>query len=126
MALVWLEAQMCGSDESFKVAGRTEFGWKEDAYECFQSLYAAQARGASLKAQEQIMGEQMPCIVHVRDQGGHGWEKDWRLAQLGWWDARIKQIGDLSVLLKRVVEQRKGKVVHLRDVDIQTVATVRR
>jgi hypothetical protein len=38
---------------------------------------------------QQALEAQMPPIVHVRDQGGHLWEKGWRLAQMGWQAPRL-------------------------------------
>jgi hypothetical protein len=78
-----------GFNETLKMSSEIEFGWKEQAYSSFQQVYASRSAGASPEASLALLKESMPLIVHVRDQGGHAWEKNWRIAQLGWWDKTL-------------------------------------
>ena len=67
-----------GPPEYFKMAGKLEFGWKENAYVAYPRLYemlTASGRNASDEGVARVLQETMPYIVHVRDQGGHAWEK---------------------------------------------------
>lgn len=97
-----------------------EFGWKEDAYAAFEAGYKAKLEGSS--DVQGTIEKGMPLIVHVRDQGGRGWEKDWRMAQLGWWHNNADHVADWGAAHEEVVKKGKGRILrltHLEDQDFK-------
>ncbi|KAK3270811.1 hypothetical protein CYMTET_20808 [Cymbomonas tetramitiformis] len=45
--------------------------------------------------------------------GGHGWEKDWRIGQIGWWHDAIDHLADWGDAHKEVAKEGKGKILRL-------------
>ncbi|KAK3271223.1 hypothetical protein CYMTET_20416 [Cymbomonas tetramitiformis] len=93
-----------------------EFGWKEDAYAAFEAGYKAKVEGS--KDVRGTIETGMPLLVHVRDGGGLGWEKDWRMGQLGWWHNGIDQLADWGLAHKAVMAG-KGKILRLTHLEAQ-------
>ena len=68
----------------------------------------------------------MPLLVHVRDiGGGFYWGKNWRMAQLRWWDPRIDFPEDFGKLIQMVVNEEKARILHLEDISLENIPTVR-
>jgi len=36
-----------------------------------------------------VLQETMPLVTHVRAQGGHPWDKDAMISQMGWWSPQV-------------------------------------
>ena len=70
--------------ETWKTADPLQFGWKERVYTAYGDVLSIRQKGGSPDAMKAALADGMPPVVHIRDQGGHLWEKGWRLAQMGW------------------------------------------
>eukprot|EP00854_Cymbomonas_tetramitiformis_P006456 gene6456-7739_t len=59
-------------------------GDQEYVYSAMEEAYQLAAGAATANGTEYLnrLRDKLPYIVHVRDQGGQAWEKEWRFAQL--------------------------------------------
>ncbi|KAK3257977.1 hypothetical protein CYMTET_32955 [Cymbomonas tetramitiformis] len=116
----------------------------EDAYDAFAAGYEAQrsewrsgrlgapqrpstlCRDGGAKNPHDAIEELMPLLVHVRDamslRGGNvaAWDKDWRLAQLGWWHDSIDHLAAWGTAHRVVTIEGKGKLLWLQQIEPDT------
>ncbi|KAK3271870.1 hypothetical protein CYMTET_19806 [Cymbomonas tetramitiformis] len=123
---IQLGCDLGGIREVFKSAADTEFGWKEYVYSAMEEAYQLAAGAATANGTEYLnrLRDKLPYIVHVRDQGGQAWEKEWRFAQLGWWNTSLDRLAVFGDAFELVLQRQLGKVLQLENIAKLELETV--